>query len=52
MSNVIIKDLNESKSMDRAAMSGVRGGLTIGSVDLVVLTSATSMQLTRLLSHL
>ena len=32
MSNVIIKDLNESKSMDRAAMSGVRGGLTLGAM--------------------
>jgi len=32
MSNVIIKDLNESKSMDRVAMSGVRGGLTIGAM--------------------
>jgi hypothetical protein len=26
MSKVTIKDLNESKSLDRAAMSGVRGG--------------------------
>jgi len=32
MSKVMIKDLNESKSMDRAAMSGVRGGLTIGAI--------------------
>jgi len=32
MSNVIIKDLNESKSMDCAAMSGIRGGLTIGAM--------------------
>jgi len=32
MSKVIIKDLNESKSMDHAAMSGVRGGLSIGAM--------------------
>ena len=32
MSNVMIKDLNESKSLDRTAMSGVRGGLTIGAL--------------------
>jgi len=32
MSTLTIKDLNESKSMDRAAMSGVRGGLTIGAI--------------------
>ena len=32
MSKLMIKDLNESKSMDRAAMSGVRGGLTLGAM--------------------
>ena len=32
MSTLMIKDLNESKSMDHAAMSGVRGGLTIGAM--------------------
>ncbi len=32
MSNIMIKDLNESTSMDRAAMSSVRGGLTIGAM--------------------
>ncbi len=32
MSTLTIKDLNESQSMDRAAMSGVRGGLTIGAI--------------------
>jgi len=32
MSTLTIKDLNESKSLDRAAMSGVRGGLTIGAI--------------------
>ena len=32
MSTLMIKDLHESKSMDRAAMSGVRGGLTIGAI--------------------
>ena len=32
MSTLMIKDLNESKSMDHAAMSSVRGGLTIGSM--------------------
>jgi len=28
----MIKDLNESQSMDQAAMSGVRGGLTVGAM--------------------
>ena len=32
MSTLMIKDLHESKSMDHAAMSGVRGGLTIGAM--------------------
>ena len=32
MSALTIKDLNESKSLDRAAMSGVRGGLTLGAM--------------------
>ena len=32
MSTLMIKDLNESKFMDRAVMSGVRGGLTIGAI--------------------
>jgi len=32
MSKIMIKDLNESKSLDRAAMSGVRGGLTLGAM--------------------
>ena len=32
MSNLMIKDLNESQSMDRAAMSTVRGGLTLGAI--------------------
>ena len=32
MSNLMIKDLNESQSMDHAAMSSVRGGLTIGAI--------------------
>ena len=32
MSNLMIKDLNESQSMDRAAMSSVRGGLTLGAM--------------------
>ena len=32
MSKLMIKDLTESKSLDRAAMSSVRGGLTIGSM--------------------
>ena len=32
MSKLMIKDLNESKSMDHAAMSGVRGGLTLGAM--------------------
>ena len=32
MSTLMIKDLNESKSMDHSAMSSVRGGLTIGAM--------------------
>jgi hypothetical protein len=31
MSKIIIKDLNESKSLDRAAMASIRGGLSIGN---------------------
>ena len=30
MSELMIKDLNESKSKDRAAISGVRGGFMLG----------------------
>jgi hypothetical protein len=32
MSKLMIKDLNEAKSMDHAAMSTVRGGLTLGAM--------------------
>ena len=32
MSTLMIKDLNESQSLDHAAMSSVRGGLTIGAL--------------------
>jgi len=32
MSNLMIQDLNKSQSMDHAAMSSVRGGLTIGAI--------------------
>jgi hypothetical protein len=32
MSKLMIKDLNEAKSMDHAAMSSVRGGLTLGAM--------------------
>jgi hypothetical protein len=32
MSKLMIKDLNEAKSMDHAAMSSVRGGLNIGAM--------------------
>ena len=32
MSKLMIKDLNEAQSMDHAAMSAVRGGLTLGAM--------------------
>jgi len=32
MSKLLIKDLNEAQSMDHAAMSTVRGGLTLGAM--------------------
>ena len=32
MSKLMIKDLNEAKSMDHAAMSSVRGGLNVGAM--------------------
>ena len=41
MSKLMIKDLNESKSMDRAAMSGVRGGLTLGAMTFAADQSQT-----------
>ena len=41
MSKLLIKDLNESKSMDRAAMSGVRGGLTLGAMTFAADQSQT-----------
>ena len=41
MSKLIIKDLNESKSMDHAAMSGVRGGLTLGAMTFAADQSQT-----------
>ena len=41
MSTLMIKDLNESKSMDQAAMSGVRGGLTLGAMTFAADQSQT-----------
>jgi len=41
MSKLMIKDLNESKSMDHAAMSGVRGGLTLGAMTFAADQSQT-----------
>jgi hypothetical protein len=41
MSKLMIKDLNEAKSMDRAAMSGVRGGLTLGAMTFAADQSQT-----------
>jgi len=41
MSTLMIKDLNESKSMDHAAMSGVRGGLTLGAMTFAADQSQT-----------
>jgi hypothetical protein len=41
MSKVMIKDLNESQSMDHAAMSGVRGGLTLGAMTFAADQSQT-----------
>ena len=41
MSTLMIKDLNESKSLDQAAMSSVRGGLTIGAMTFAVDQSQT-----------
>ncbi|RUM93530.1 MAG: hypothetical protein DSZ28_07975 [Thiothrix sp.] len=41
MSKLIIKDLNESQSLDRAAMSGVRGGLTLGAMTFAADQSQT-----------
>jgi hypothetical protein len=32
MSKLMIKDLNESQSMDQAAMSGICGGLSVGAM--------------------
>jgi hypothetical protein len=33
--SILIKDLNESKELDRTAMAGVRGGLNIGAITMV-----------------
>jgi hypothetical protein len=33
--NILIKDLNESKELDRTAMADVRGGLNIGAITMV-----------------
>jgi len=41
MSTLMIKDLNESKSMDHAAMSSVRGGLTLGAMTFAADQSQT-----------
>ncbi|RUM93677.1 MAG: hypothetical protein DSZ28_07125 [Thiothrix sp.] len=41
MSKLIIKDLNESQSLDHAAMSGVRGGLTLGAMTFAADQSQT-----------
>ena len=41
MSTLMIKDLNESKSLDQAAMSSVRGGLTIGAMTFDAAQSQT-----------
>ena len=41
MSNLMIKDLNESQSMDHAAMSSVRGGLTLGAMTFAADQSQT-----------
>ena len=41
MSTLMIKDLNESKSMDHAAMSDVRGGLTLGAMTFAADQSQT-----------
>jgi len=41
MSKLMIKDLNESQSMDHAAMSGVRGGLTLGAMTFAADQSQT-----------
>jgi hypothetical protein len=35
MMSISIKDLNESKELDRTAMAGVRGGLNIGAITMV-----------------
>jgi hypothetical protein len=41
MSKLMIKDLNEAKSMDHAAMAGVRGGLTLGAMTFAADQSQT-----------
>ena len=41
MSKLMIKDLNEAKSMDHAAMSTVRGGLTLGAMTFAADQSQT-----------
>ena len=41
MSTLMIKDLHESQSMDRAAMSSVRGGLTLGAMTFAADQSQT-----------
>jgi len=33
--SILIKDLNDSKELDRTAMADVRGGLDIGSINMV-----------------
>jgi hypothetical protein len=41
MSKLMIKDLNEAQSMDHAAMSAVRGGLTVGAMTFAADQSQT-----------
>ena len=41
MSKLMIKDLNEAQSMDHAAMSTVRGGLTLGAMTFAADQSQT-----------